>query len=111
MSSDTSPLMDDAFVTGLRHDLLKFARLQLRNDALAEDMVQEALAAARVGELATSTLGDGESYDDLLADRSAYEDFDADAYFNGKGFGFVRLQQLATDVLFGNRLSDRKSVV
>jgi len=43
------------------------------------------------------------TYDDLLADRSAFEDFDADAYFNGKGFGFVRLQQLATEHLLGAR--------
>ena len=49
MSPDSSPLMDDVFVTALRHDLLKFARLQLRNDALAEDMIQEALAAALAG--------------------------------------------------------------
>ena len=44
-------------------------------------------------------------YDDLLADRSAYEDFDADAYFDGKGFGFVRLQQLATEHLLGARVA------
>ena len=34
---------------------------------------------------------------------SAYEDFDADAYFGGKGFGFVRLQQLAIEHLMGAR--------
>ena len=50
MSQDSSPLMEDDFLVALRRDLLKFARLQLRNDALAEDMVQEALAAALVGE-------------------------------------------------------------
>ena len=50
-----------------------------------------------------SHLGDGESYDDLLADRSAYEDFDPSQYFGGKGFGFVRLQQLATEHLMGAR--------
>ena len=32
-----------------------------------------------------------------------YEDFDADAYLGGKGFGFVRLQQLATEHLLGAR--------
>jgi xylose isomerase len=47
------------------------------------------------------TLKDRESYDDLLADRSAYEDFDAQPYFNGRGFGFVRLQQLAIEHLLG----------
>ena len=69
----------------------------------ADPEVQEALEASRVPELSRPTLGDGESYDDLLADRSAYEDFDADAYFGGKGFGFVRLQQLALEHLLGAR--------
>jgi xylose isomerase len=69
----------------------------------ADPEVQEALAAARVPELSTTTLAPGETYDDLLADRSAFEDFKADEYFNGKGFGFVRLQQLATEHLLGAR--------
>ncbi|PPG01575.1 xylose isomerase [Pseudoclavibacter sp. RFBI5] len=69
----------------------------------ADPEVQETLAASRVDELSTNTLGDGETYDDFLADRSAFEDFDADAYFNGKGFGFVRLQQLALEHLMGAR--------
>jgi xylose isomerase len=69
----------------------------------ADPEVQEALEAARVPELSVSTLADGESYDDLLADRSAFEEFDASAYYNGKGFGFVRLQQLATEHLLGAR--------
>ena len=69
----------------------------------ADPEVQEALAAARVPELAVPTLAPGESYADLLADRSAFEDFDPAPYFNGKGFGFVRLQQLATEHLLGAR--------
>lgn len=69
----------------------------------ADPEVQEALAAAKVAELSTPTLNEGESYDDFLADRSAYEDFDANAYLGGKGFGFVRLQQLATEHLLGAR--------
>ena len=69
----------------------------------ADPEVKEALAAARVTELATPTLGEGETYDDLLADRSAFEDFNSEQYFNGKGFGFVRLQQLATEHLLGAR--------
>ncbi len=71
----------------------------------ADPEVQEALAAAKVPDLATPTLNPGESYDDFLADRSAYEDFDTDVYFNGKGGGFVRLQQLATEHLLGARLT------
>jgi len=69
----------------------------------ADPEVQEALAASRVPELSQPTLGDGESYADLIADRMAWEDFDADAYFGGKGFGFVRLQQLALEHLLGAR--------
>ena len=69
----------------------------------ADPEVQEALEAAKVTELAKPTLNEGESYDQLLADRSAFEDFDADSYYNAKGFGFVRLQQLATEHLLGAR--------
>ncbi|HET8928597.1 MAG TPA: xylose isomerase [Microbacterium sp.] len=69
----------------------------------ADPEVQAALEASRVGELSVSTLADGETYDDLLADRSAFEDFDPAVYFGGKGFGFVRLQQLATEHLLGAR--------
>jgi xylose isomerase len=69
----------------------------------ADPEVQEALAASRVAELRTTTLAEGESYDDLLADSSAFEDFDPSQYFGGKGFGFVRLQQLASEHLMGAR--------
>ena len=69
----------------------------------ADPEVQEALAAAKVDELSVPTLNAGETYDQLLADRSAYEDFDTSVYFGGKGGGFVRLQQLATEHLMGAR--------
>jgi len=69
----------------------------------ADPEVQEALAAAKVDELRTPTLADGESYQQLLADPSAWEEFDAKAYFGAKGYGFVRLQQLATEHLLGAR--------
>lgn len=69
----------------------------------ADPDVAEAIAAARVNELRQPTLKPGETYADLLADRSAYEDFDADSYFGGKGFGFVRLNQLALEHLMGAR--------
>jgi xylose isomerase len=69
----------------------------------ADPEVQAALAASKVPELSNSTLAAGESYTDLLADRGSYEDFDTDAYFGGKGFGFVHLQQLALEHLLGAR--------
>ena len=62
----------------------------------ADPVVQEALAASKVAELRKPTLNEGETYQDLLNDRSAFEDFDADAV--GKpGYGFVKLHQLAID--------------
>jgi xylose isomerase len=69
----------------------------------ADPEVQEALAASRVPEIQVPTLNDGETVASLTADRSAYEDFNADAYFDGKGFGFVRLQQLMLEHLMGAR--------
>ncbi|MGY1637015.1 xylose isomerase [Geodermatophilus sp. SYSU D00742] len=68
----------------------------------ADPEVQEALAAARVPELSQPTLADGESYEDLLADRSAFEDFDAEAA-GRRGAGAVRLSQLAVEHLLGAR--------
>ena len=69
----------------------------------ADAEVQEALKAAKVDELAVPTLNEGETVADLVADRGTFEDFDTDAYFGGKGFNFVRLQQLATEHLLGAR--------
>ncbi|SES66843.1 xylose isomerase [Geodermatophilus poikilotrophus] len=68
----------------------------------ADPEVQEALAAARVPELAQPTLADGETYEDLLADRAAFEEFDAEAAGARPG-GQVRLSQLAVEHLLGAR--------
>jgi xylose isomerase len=68
----------------------------------ADPEVQEALVAARVPELARPTLGEGETYEQLLADRSAFEDFDADAAGARPG-GQVRLSQLALEHLLRAR--------
>jgi xylose isomerase len=68
----------------------------------ADPEVAEALAAARVPELAQPTLADGEGYADLLADRSAFEEFDAEAA-GRRGAGAVRLGQLAVEHLLGAR--------
>jgi RNA polymerase sigma-70 factor, ECF subfamily len=46
MSTATDMHDDPAYVAQLRHDLLRFARLQLRDADAAEDAVQEALTAA-----------------------------------------------------------------
>jgi xylose isomerase len=69
----------------------------------ADPEVQAALAASRVSEINEPTLNPGEGYDALRADRTSYEDFDTESYFNGKGFGFVKLQQLFIEHLLGAR--------
>jgi xylose isomerase len=68
----------------------------------ADPEVAEAMEASRVGELAYPTLTPGETYADLLADRSAMEDFDVDAA-GEPGYGFVRLNQLAIEHLLRAR--------
>jgi len=68
----------------------------------ADPEVQEALKASRLDELGKTTLGAGESLDDLLADRSAFEDFDPEAAAK-RGMNFERLDQLAMDHLLGVR--------
>jgi xylose isomerase len=64
--------------------------------------VQEALQDSRVAELGQPTLGAGESYQQLLADRSAFEDFDIDRA-REQGYGYARLQRLAIEHLLGVR--------
>jgi xylose isomerase len=62
----------------------------------ADPEVQQALADSKVLELSTPTLSAGETYTDLLNDRSAFEDYDVDAA-GAQGYHFVRLHQLAID--------------
>jgi xylose isomerase len=79
--------------------------LMLRQRAAAwraDPEVAEALAASRVDQLAVPTLAAGESYQDLLADRSAFEDYDPDAAAQ-RGYGFVHLNQLAVEHALGFR--------
>ncbi|GAA2752455.1 xylose isomerase [Amnibacterium kyonggiense] len=98
-TEDETGVWDSAAANMRMYLLLKERAQSFR----ADPEVQELLRSAKVLELATPTLSEGESFDDLLADRASYEDFDTDAYFNGHGFGFVRLQQLAIDHLLGAR--------
>jgi xylose isomerase len=67
----------------------------------ADPEVKAALEAARVAELSTPTLKPGERWSDVLADDSIAR-FDVDAA-GAKGYGFVRLQQLAVEHLMGAR--------
>ena len=66
----------------------------------ADPAVHEALKAARLDQLAQTTLARGEKLADLLADRSAFEDFDVEAAA-ARGMAFEQLDQLAMDHLLG----------
>ncbi|MGW4455272.1 xylose isomerase [Streptomyces albidoflavus] len=66
----------------------------------ADPEVQEALRAARLPELALPTAEDGLA--GLLADRSAFEEFDVDGAA-ARGMAFERLDQLAMDHLLAAR--------
>jgi xylose isomerase len=68
----------------------------------ADPEVQEALRAARLDELAQPTLAEGETPAALIADRSAYEDFDAEAA-GKRGMAFEQLDKLAMDHLLAAR--------
>jgi xylose isomerase len=68
----------------------------------ADPEVAAALADSGVTALSQPTLAPGETYRDLLADRSAYEELDV-AATGRRGFGFVRLNQLALEHLVGAR--------
>jgi len=98
-TEDITGVWDSAAANMRTYLLLKERAAAFR----ADPDVQEALAASRVAQISEPTMAVGESYDDLLADRSAYEEFDTDSYFGGKGFGFVRLNQLALEHLLGAR--------
>ncbi|CAN5442660.1 xylose isomerase [soil metagenome] len=98
-TEDITGVWDSAAANMRTYLLLKERAAAFR----ADPEVQEALAASRVAQIQETTLAPDETYDDLLADRSAYEDFDTDSYFGGKGFGFVRLNQLALEHLLGAR--------
>ena len=103
---DYKPLRTES-IDGVWHSAAANMRtyLLLRERAAAfraDPEVQEALDAAKVPELSTPTLGEGEDWQALLADRSAYEDFDPDAA-GARGVGAVRLEQLAIEHLLGAR--------
>jgi xylose isomerase len=55
-----------------------------------------------VPELRTPTLAEGETFEDLLADRSAFDDFDAETVAT-RGSGVVRVDQLMIEHLLGAR--------
>ena len=79
--------------------------LSLRDKARAfraDPEVQQALEAGRVGELSQPTLAVGETYTELLADRSTLEDYDIDTA-RTQGYGFAHIQRRALEHLLGMR--------
>jgi xylose isomerase len=68
----------------------------------ADPEVQQALADAGVTSLSEPTLAPGETLSELRADRKAFEDFDPDTV-GARGYGFVRLNQLAVEHVLGAR--------
>ena len=68
----------------------------------ADPEVQQALEASKVAELAVPTLSAGESYADLLADPSSFEDFDVETT-GAHGYSFMQLDQLAVEHVLGAR--------
>ncbi|GAB2859048.1 xylose isomerase [Nocardioides pacificus] len=68
----------------------------------ADPEVIEALELAQVAGLNKPTLGEGETWRELLSDRSAFEDFDAETS-GARAVGAVRLEQLAIEHVLGAR--------
>ena len=98
-TEDESGVWDSAKANMTNYLLLKERAAAFR----ADPEVEEAMAQAKVDELRRPTLNDGEGHADLLADTSAWESFDPATHFGARGYGFVRLQQLATEHLLGAR--------
>ena len=68
----------------------------------ADPEVQAALDACGVTSLAEPTLGQGETLAQLRADPATFAEFDADRA-GERGYGFVRLNQLALEHVLGAR--------
>lgn len=98
-TEDESGVWDSAVANMSNYLMLKERARAFRSDP----EVQGALAAAKVFELEHPTLDEGETVQLLKSDHSSWEDFDTQSFFDGRGYGFVRLQQLATEHLLGAR--------
>ena len=97
-TEDMQGVWDSAAANMRTYLLLKERALAFR----ADPEVQEALEAAGVLELAQPTLAADETLESFLADTSSYEDVDVDEVA-ARGFGFVRLNQLALEHAIGAR--------
>lgn len=98
-TEDIRGVWDSAEANIRTYLLLKERASNFRNDP----EVKAALERSQVDQINQPTLNAGETQQELLADRRAFRDFDAESYFAGKGFGFVALNQLALEHLLGAR--------
>ncbi|MEU0505962.1 xylose isomerase [Nocardia sp. NPDC005998] len=96
-TEDTAGVWDSAAANMRTYLLLKERALAFRTDP----EVQQAISESGVTDLRTPTLAPGETHADLLADPALAE-FDADRAAQ-RGYGFVRLNQLALEHLLGAR--------
>ena len=93
---------DDVWVTAAAN-MRTYLLLRQRAAAFrADPEVRRAMEAARLPELARPTLAEGETWPQLLADRSAFEEFDVDAA-GARGMHYAALDQLAVEHLLGAR--------
>jgi xylose isomerase len=97
-TEDMTGVWDSALANMRTYLLLKQRVANYRSDP----EVAEALEAAGVASLAEPTLSPGETIEQFRADPSSYEDYDPDRS-GQRGYGFVRLNQLALEHLLGAR--------
>ena len=87
-----------------RANMAMYLMLKERAQAFrADPEVQELLVSSGVKSLAEPTLAPDETLESFMADRSVYEDVDPDEVA-ARGYGFVRLNQIATEYVLGARL-------
>jgi xylose isomerase len=93
----------DGVWASARANMELYLTLRERSRAFrADPRVQEAMTAAGVAELSRPTLNEGETHEQLSADRGAFEDYDIEAA-RTKGYGFAELQRLAIEHLLAVR--------
>jgi xylose isomerase len=97
-TEDMDGVWDSAAANMSTYLLLKERAAAYRNDP----EVQAAFEACGVTGLSEATLSPGESVADLLADPATRDGFDADEV-GERGYGFVRLNQLAVEHALGAR--------
>ncbi len=93
----------DGVWASVRANMEMYLLLKERAKAFrADPAVRAAMTASGLDELAQPTLAPGETVADLVADRSAFEDFDPDKA-GERSYAFVELNQLAVAHALGGR--------